>query len=427
MRTPTSWAIAILVAGLGCAREREPGGDVALASIPRSRIEHVVVLIQENHSFDALLGTWCQAPAGSAPRCTEGPACCEAAPAGEPGTGIAPTLLDDRANGAYDPPHSRECMLAGIAEGRMDGFIAGPCGDPRNFALADPTTAAGIRALAEEGAVADRFFHTGAGPTAPNILSFWTGRYADVEGLLFPAALGRECYGLEGVRRSEPNLGALLDTAGVSWAWYAEGLDAARARSGGCAPDPACPVDVAIYPCSYDPSDVAAAYFAPERIRDLADFERNLAGGTLPSVVFLRALGFRSEHPGANITISEGAAFVSRALDALGRSTYAERTLALLTYDESGGFFDHVPPPPASPVDGQPYGLRVPLIARGPFARRGTVSHVPLEPASIIAFVEWNWLGGTGHLGARDASANNLGSLLDPERTGLPVPEGRGP
>jgi len=91
----------------------------------------------------------------------------------------------------------------------------------------------------------------------------------------------------------------------------------------------------------------------------------------------------------------------------------------LVVYDEGGGFFDHVAPPAA--VDAQDYGTRVPAIAVGPLARKGTVSHVTLEHSSIVKFVEWNWLGGvTGQLGARDAVVANLGSLIDPA---LGVPE----
>ena len=80
------------------------------------------------------------------------------------------------------------------------------------------------------------------------------------------------------------------------------------------------------------------------------------------------------------------------------------------------------PPPPTSSVDGQPYGARVPLLALGPFARKGSVSHVTLEHSSIVKFIEWNWLGHkTGQLGTRDRHVNNLGSMLDPK---LRVPSG---
>jgi len=70
-----------------------------------------------------------------------------------------------------------------------------------------------------------------------------------------------------------------------------------------------------------------------------------------------------------------------------------------------------------------PYGTRVPLLAVGRFARKGGVSHVTMEHASIVKFLEYNFVGPVGQLGARDAVVNNLGSLLDPSETELPIPE----
>ena len=93
-----------------------------------------------------------------------------------------------------------------------------------------------------------------------------------------------------------------------------------------------------------------------------------------------------------------------------------------MTYDESGGFFDHVAPPATSTIDMQPYGPRVPLLAIGAFARKNFVSHVVMEHSSIVKFIEWNWLGATGQLGTRDTQVNNIGSLLDPAMTGTTVP-----
>jgi phospholipase C len=95
----------------------------------------------------------------------------------------------------------------------------------------------------------------------------------------------------------------------------------------------------------------------------------------------------------------------------------------ILTYDESGGYFDHVAPPQESTVDNEPYGARIPFLALGPFARSNYISHVTMEHSSLVKFIEWNWLGGTtGQLGTRDAVVANIGSVLDPTRTGVAVP-----
>jgi phospholipase C len=95
-----------------------------------------------------------------------------------------------------------------------------------------------------------------------------------------------------------------------------------------------------------------------------------------------------------------------------------------VTWDEGGGFYDHVSPPAESTVDNQGYGTRVPLLAIGRFAKTGTVSHTVMEHSSIVKFLEYLYLGGkTGQLGARDAVVNNIGSLLDPAQTGMTIPD----
>lgn len=202
------------------------------------------------------------------------------------------------------------------------------------------------------------------------------------------------------------------------------------AQKDGTCPDAAtgCALGAPICPCVYSSSDVPFNYYPasrdnPATLRDFARLQTDLQGG-LPAVSFVKALGFRTEPPGSRDTISDGVAFVSGVVSAIGASAYAKSTLVLVAYDEGGGYFDHITPPPVSSVDGQPYGARLPFLALGPFARRGAVSHRALEHASIVRFIEWNWLGGaTGQLAGRDATVNNLGSLLDPAVTGVVVPE----
>src|SRR5689334_24979806 len=75
------------------------------STAPGSKIAHVILVVQENHTFDNHFGSYCTAPAGSNPSCNEGPACCEAAPAKEP-SGASPVILTDDTNGGWDPPHS---------------------------------------------------------------------------------------------------------------------------------------------------------------------------------------------------------------------------------------------------------------------------------------------------------------------------------
>jgi phospholipase C len=222
----------------------------------------------------------------------------------------------------------------------------------------------------------------------------------------------------------------LLLGAGATFSVYAGGYAVAAAADPNCASVPmACPAAVAAYPCLYDPSDIPFEYYAslrdnPLYMKDFTQFGTDVSGGKLPSFSFVKAIGYLSEHPGDGDTISGGETFVQSVINTVEASPYAASTLILITWDESGGYFDHVAPPAMSTVDNEPYGPRIPLIAVGPFAAKGVVSHVQMEHSSVVTFLEWNWLGGkTGQLGTRDAVVHNIGSLLDPTKTGTAVPQ----
>lgn len=113
-----SSAVSLLAASLtgGCGSSSSGAAGPATSS----NIQHVVIVVQENISFDSYLGTYCTAPTGSDPSCTDGPGCCERAPAADPGTGTAPLLLDDAEHGGFDPIHFSTCFSSEINGGAMD-------------------------------------------------------------------------------------------------------------------------------------------------------------------------------------------------------------------------------------------------------------------------------------------------------------------
>jgi phospholipase C len=404
------------------------------ATHPKTPITHVVVIVQENHSFDNYFADYCRHrvdPKTKKPVCDGGPVT-------YPGTTTAPVVLDDASNAAHDPNHAQSCEVAEIDGGAMDAFLTAPptegvCGDPRNFAYAaagPSSPVAYYQQLATKGALADRYFQSVAGQSTSNDMYLWTTRFEFTDNTFEAPAVGSQCsytpmkkqYDDVTDPTANRNLGKTLSDAGVSWAWYGEGYAAMQAAGSGCPAAPAdCPIaPIQTSPCLYDPADMPSQFYAssadrPEHMRDYAQLADDLAHDTLPSVVFVKPIGYKTEHPGLGQRISPGVAFVRSTIDAVEHSKAAKHTLVLLTYDESGGYYDHVRTPPVSTVDHQPYGPRIPAVAVGPFARSGAVSHTQLEHASIVKFVEWNWLGGkTGQLDGRDVTAHNLGSLLDP-------------
>jgi phospholipase C len=413
------------------APTRKPGS--CDGPCPASAIDHLVVIVQENHTFDNYFAHYCTAAPGSAPTCTHGPSCCEAGPAHDP-SGASPIVLDDAANAAYDPDHTQACELAENHGGAMDRYVtgAGTCSDARNFAYADAATVQPYWDLATTGALADRYFQPIAGQSSANDMYLARAQFVFVDNTYKPDAIGQECSfaGPATIQLTDLTIGDLLSAAGVTWAFYTEGYDVMRAAraKGTCPRAPKdCPFGLALTPCDLDVADLPFDYYAtsadnPKTLRDFDQLASDLADLALPQVVFVKGVGYHTEHPGLYTTISDGESFVQRVIDAVEHSQYAPDTLILVTWDEGGGFFDHVAPP-ATGADGQPYGTRVPLIAVGPFAASGTVSHVTMEHSSIVKLVEWNWLGmQTGQLGGRDVAIANLGSLLDPAATGAPVP-----
>ncbi len=439
----------------GCGLICSSGTHCVAEACQASKIEHVVLIVQENHSFDAYFGRYCQAAAGSNPTCTSGPNCCERAPDTEP-HGASPIVLDDSANFGTDRDHKQACELQEINTGKMDGYVTGSsgsdtclgfgpsCSSTNNFALADQTTVGAYWTLANSSALADRYFQPIAGGSASNDMYFATTHFQFIDNAYFPLSIASGCVDPNGTcitsaRASytgRTTIADLLLQAGKTFAVYADGYAEARAAAPSCASAPSyCPYSsciahpIACHACIYDPSDIPFEYYATlvdsAHMRDYADLQTDVTAGTLPSFSYVKAREYRNEHPNVS-TISDGISFVTSTLNTLSVTPYVDNTLVLLTWDEGGGFFDHVSPPPGIDKDDSgatvPYGTRVPLVAIGKFARTGNVSHVQMEHSSIVRFLEYNFIGPVGQLGFNDAKVNNIGSLLDPAQTGIPIP-----
>jgi phospholipase C len=409
---------------------------------PCSNIKHVVLMVQENHTFDNMFGRWCTAATGSNPTCDSGPSCCEAGPAKDPGGSTVPATLNDMTNARRDPNHTAVCELDEINGGAMDKFVTSTvamnnCGNAGNLLYADP---AGewkpYIDLASQNAMADRYFQSMAGASSGNDMYFARAKFVFDDNTVEPDSIGKTCSATTNVMSyTDMTIGDLLTARGVDWSVYADGYqvmkDAVNASPTGCPMPPAdCPLGIKLYPCVFDPSDIPFQYYPstadnPATMRDFSQFQMDLDAGKLPAFSYLKAIGYKSEHPGYGNKLSPAVDFVTNQVIAkVMASSAANDTLILIVYDEGGGFFDHIAPPPTSAIDGKPYGTRTPFIAIGRFAKKNYISHVVMEHSSVVKFLEWNFLGGqTGQLGTRDTEVNNIGSLLDPAETGRAVPE----
>jgi phospholipase C len=158
--------------------------------------------------------------------------------------------------------------------------------------------------------------------------------------------------------------------------------------------------------------------------RPFAAFLVDCAAGTLPNVAFVEPRFIEEstgtstdDHPHADIR--DGQTFLNRVYRAVATSPAWHKTVFVITYDEWGGFFDHVPPPmapipPADEAAGNADGLlgfRVPTLVMSPFARRKSIAHTVFDHTSILRMIEWRW--SLEPLTVRDATANNLAEALD--------------
>jgi phospholipase C len=196
-------------------------------------------------------------------------------------------------------------------------------------------------------------------------------------------------------------IGDRLSDAGVSWAWYAEGWN--DAVSGHPAPTFTPHQQPFIYFARYAPGTKARA----EHLKDEKDLWQALRDGTLPAVAWYKPLDVDSDNAGeGSMLVAEQR--IVRMIEAVKASKVWPRTAIVISWDDYGGFFDHVPPPV---IDRWGPSNRVPTIIVSPWAKRSHVDSTQYETVSILRFIEWRW--GVQPLASRDANAANLLPAFD--------------
>jgi phospholipase C len=195
----------------------------------------------------------------------------------------------------------------------------------------------------------------------------------------------------------------LLYRNGVSWGYYVE-----NGSQPDCEDDAAtCPAKPQDYktPGIWNPLPLFTDVHADGQLKNVQpvqSFLAQAAAGSLPAVSWITPSQTNSEHPPASI--HEGQAWVTNLVNTVMKGPDWSSTAIFLSWDDWGGFYDHVPPPT---VDGNGYGLRVPTIVISPYAKRGVVDHQVLSHDAFLKFIEDDFLGG---------------QRLDPSTDGRPDP-----
>jgi phospholipase C len=358
------------------------------------KIEHIVVVMMENHSFDGRFGMLGRGDGFKLDA------------AGKPLD--ANPMPDGRLLRAFHMPST--CQLNSMPgqnwvashtsfdNGRNDGFVR--ASGPVAMGYWAETDIPFYYGMARTFPLCDRYFCSTLAQTYPN------RRF-----LIAGTASGVVSTSTSNLAKFAPANGTILDRLhahGISWRDYATDLPG---------------IDVILG---------NAPKYGATNVSLMDQFYKDAASGSLPAVTFVDPrFGGDATHPGEseenNDDIRYGENFVSKVVNAVFQSPNWKNTVLIYTYDEHGGYYDHVPPPPAVKPDNIPpgadvkgitgaydrYGFRVPTVIVSPFAKRNYVSHQVHDHTSILKLIETKW--NLGALTYRDANASNLLDSLDLE------------
>lgn len=358
-------------------------------------IQHIVILYQENRTFDQYFGTY--------PGANGLPMNVALPKARGSNEIVSPFHLTNTSTRDLD--HSSRVARIAYDNGKMDGFVYAE-GSDLTMGYYDHRELPYYWDYASKFVLMDNFFSSEMGPSLPNHLYLIAGQ----SGELTENTQGGTCESREicqgGSNRTSNNPYGLsnnltfnfttvmdqLDNRDVSWKYYNGDKDNYK-DAGYWNPLPA----------------FASFKNNPARLNNLApndQFLVDLAKGNLAQVVWVIPTEDESDHPTANVEV--GQKYLVTAINAIMQSEYWPSTAIFVTWDDYGGWYDHVAPPQ---VDTFGLGFRVPCLIISPYAKEGFIDHTQSEFTSILKFIET--VHGLPTLTQRDAMASNMLEAFD--------------
>jgi len=390
----------------------DPSSPSTQTAPPPPKIQHVVIIVQENRSTDNLF---------------HGLPNADTADSGINSKGEVVPLTSVPLRNFYDLDHSHGAFVTMYDGGKMDGAdkviyaYCGPgCPFPHpQFRYVDPADVQPYFQLAEQYTFADRMFQTNQGPSFPAhqflisgtsaptadsedfaaenpVLSngYWaniTGCAGEAgESVLLIDPQGREdstvfpCF-------EHPVLSDELDTKGITWKYYT-------------------PAGWSIFTAPNAINHIRNGAGWANVILNQTQVLTDITANNLAQVSWVVPTAQYSDHPGESD--GSGPSWVASIVNAIGASAYWSDTAIFITWDDWGGWYDHVAPPIYNSYE---YGFRVPLIVVSPYAKPGYVSHTTHDFGSILRFVEDTF--GLDPLGYADSRADNLSDCFDYAQT----------
>jgi phospholipase C len=346
-----------------------------------SPIKHIVVIVEENHTFDNYFGTYPGA---------NGIAGASSQPStNSPNAQLVAPFMIDTTTISRDLNHTWESAHQAYDGGKMDGFVIAS-NSSLSMGHFDPTLIPDYWDYASQFVLLDDFYTSVMGPSLPNHLYLIAGQSG---GLTSDAVAGVLDFKSSSVYNNTFYFKTImdeLDASNISWKYYAGGDSVLN---------------------NWNPLPAFASFkINPTRMLNLAvpqQFFTDVTNHTLPSVVWVMpGTDQTSEHPPYDISVGEQNTV--SIVNAIMASEYWDSTAIFLTWDDYGGWYDHVRPPQ---VDQFGYGFRVPCLVISPYARQGVVDHTQGDFTSILKFVETVY--SLPPLTARDAYASDLMEAFD--------------
>jgi phospholipase C len=391
--------VVLVIATVGPLLYIEGTASSKSSSIP---IQHIVVVVMENHAYDNLFGVYCP---------NIGPNCPDSANGIPPGTCL-PYNTSDLSAGCIkpypfpesslitpSPPHEWNATIGSIDGGKMDGFYQAEHTNLTPFGYYNGSTLPVYWDMAEEYGLADNFFSSALSYSLPNHWYLLAGQAPPQSINTSVLAQGgfqaKHAY-LNASNKTETVEDLLNNSTSTTWKYYDWALPSYQTAINGAA---------TVYSHSaynfWNP--LAAKYesytqWYVNHFVSRSDFFNDTAAGQLPDVSWVIPDPSFSDHPPANLSLGE--AYVASVVDAVEASPDWNSTAIFLTWDDYGGFYDHVAPPSLDPLG---LSFRVPLIVISPYTPAGLVVHSLGYFESILHFIEWRFnLGCITH---RDCNA----------------------
>jgi phospholipase C len=375
--------LMILLAGVPQATSAQAEND------PNTPIEHFIVVMQQNHTFDNYFGTYPGAngiPDGV----------CMPTSLSDPKTEECVAPYEITNHPISDLSHSDTIFQGQFQNGKMNGFI-----DTLKRLNQDGQLSMGHFTekqipfywnLADQYVLFDNYFSSAHTGSITNRMYWVAGKPGSEFNRLPPDGFG-----------DIPTIFDRLQERGISWKFYIKDynpdLNYRTAKNLDFLPPQVQWVPLLAFDRFLDDPELSS------RIVDLDEYYEDLENGTLPAVSYVLLLG-ATEHPISDLSLGEKA--TRTMLHTLMQSSSWEKSALFITYDDWGGWYDHVAPPQ---IDDRGYGFRVAALLVSPYARQGHIDHTLLDHTSILKFIEENW--NIPPLAERDAKANNFTSAFD--------------